>query len=162
MAPIRRARFSRSKQEEPEAPAEQIVSPANLLYAAKSEEDAEDIVMQMQQDLSPKWLIEIDGLGPVDSLGAKFSVFTPGESSTGQIVVIALAKPGVNRSLLSWVSCPVEKRVSITITGPEGSLIEKWSMVASPVAMAMEDLSAESPEPWSTTLQLSIRELVIR
>jgi len=109
-------RFRRKKKDEPlvetlpaDAPSEvatppvefitmeELMQKAGLAGAIATEGDLED----PEVDESPTWEVSIDGVQPLESGGVKFSVFTPGESSSGQMVVEFKAKPGMNSAIFA-------------------------------------------------------------
>ena len=112
-------------------------------------------------DESPKWEVSIDGIQHLESVGVKFSVFTPGESASGQMVVEFRAKPGMNAGVFAWLQKPLERKVRMTVKDHEETLIEKWEMMAIPVALAVEELDREMKDPWFTTLQMSVKGIKI-
>jgi len=112
-------------------------------------------------DESPKWEISIEGMQPLESGGVKFSVFTPGENSSGQMVVEVRAKPGMNAGVFSWLQKPLERKVKMVVSDHEGERIEQWEMTAIPVAIAVDELDREVKDPWFTTLQMSVKGIRI-
>jgi len=169
-------RFRRKKKDEPlveplpvDAPSEAATPPVEfvtmeelmqkvgLSAAMGAEEDADE----PEIDESPQWEVSIDGIQPLESGGVKFSVFTPGESSSGQMVVEFKAKPGMNAAIFAWLQKPLERKVRMVVTDHEGSRIEQWEMTAIPVALAVDELDREVKDPWFTTLQMSVKGIRI-
>jgi hypothetical protein len=162
--------FKRKKKvvEEPvDAPSESIDPPVQFITMQELLESAGMIApgdeegVEPEIDESPKWEVAIDGMQPLECGGVKFSVFTPGEGSSGQMVCEFRAKPGMNTGLFSWLQKPTERKVRMTVKDHEEDLIEKWEMTAIPVALAVDELDREVKDPWFTTLQMSVRDIRI-
>lgn len=169
-------RFRRKKKEDSlvenpvaDAPSEVATPPVEFvtmeelmqkvgLSAALGEGEEGD---ETKVDESPKWEVSIDGMQPLEAGGVKFSVFTPGESSSGQMVVEFRAKPGMNAGVFAWLQKPLERKVRMTVTDHEGERIEQWEMTAIPVALAVDELDREVKDPWFTTLQMSVKGIKI-
>jgi len=112
-------------------------------------------------DESPKWEVQIDGMIPMEAGGAKFSVFTAGENSSGQMVVEFKSKAGVNSAIFGWLQKPIERKVRMTVRDHEDNRIEQWDMLALPVAIGVDELDREVKDPWFTTLQMSVKNIKI-
>jgi len=136
---------------------EELMKKVGMADAMGDEKVGED----PEVDESPKWEVSIDGMQPLECGGAKFSVFTPGESSSGQMVIEFKAKPGMNAAVFSWLQKPLERKVRMVVTDHEGERIEQWEMTAIPVALAVDELDREVKDPWFTTLQMSVRGIRI-
>lgn len=112
-------------------------------------------------DLSPNWEVLVDGLPHFNVVTTKFSVFTVSDCNSCQLVVEILALPSVNKSLISWLLKPTEKRTKIIVSDHENQKIEEWNAISVPAALAIGDLDKENGEPWVTTLQLSLKKIQI-
>ena len=134
---------------------QELLAASGMMPSGEEEEDEPEV------DESPKWEIHIDGMKPMEAGGTKFSVFTPGESRNGQMVIEFVTKPGVNSSLFGWLQKPSEKKIRMVVRDHEENRIEQWDMLGVPVAIAVDELDRESKDPWYTTLQVSIKEIVI-
>jgi hypothetical protein len=92
----------------------------------------------------------------------KFPVFTPGEQSSGQVVFEFLPGKGVNATIFGWLRAPKERQITLKLTDKETEeVFETWTMKAVPVAIALDELDAESTDPWCTTFQVSVKDIVI-
>lgn len=135
---------------------QELLAKANLAGLDEDDEGPEPEV-----DESPKWDVQIDGMIPMEAGGTKFSVFTLGESASGQMVVEFKTKPGVNSALFGWLQKPSEKKVRMVVRDHEDNRIEQWDMSALPVAIAVDELDREVKDPWFTTLQMSVKDIKI-
>jgi hypothetical protein len=124
-------------------------------------DDSNSLQDEDKIDLSPNWQVLIDGLPLLDVVNAKFSVFTVSENNTCQMVLEILATAGINKALLNWIVKPVDKRAKILFSDYELQKIEEWEATASPSALAIGDLEKETGEPWVSTLQISLKKIVI-
>jgi hypothetical protein len=77
------------------------------------------------------------------------------------MVLEILATAGINKALLNWIVKPVDKRAKILFSDHELQKIEEWEATASPSALAIGDLEKETGEPWVSTLQISLKKIVI-
>jgi hypothetical protein len=150
-----------SPSEEVNSPVEfitmqELLAKANLTGLDEGGEGPESEI-----DESPKWDVQIDGMIPMEAGGTKFSVFTLGESASGQMVVEFKTKPGVNSALFGWLQKPNEKKVRMVVRDHEDNRIEQWEMSALPVAIAVDELDREVKDPWFTTLQMSVKNVKI-
>ena len=157
----------KKKLKEVDAPTEAAVAPVEfitmqeLLAASGMMPVGDEEEMESEVDESPKWEVHVDGHPVMEARGTKFSVFTNGESRSGQMVIEFLTKPGVNSTLFGWLGKPSEKRVRMIVRDHEESLIEQWEMLGTPVAVAVDELDSESKDPWSTTIQLAVKDIKI-
>lgn len=142
------------------APVEFITMQELLAKAGVVSPDEED-GSDPEVDESPKWEVQIDGMIPMEAGGTRFSAFTAGENSSGQMVVEFKSKAGVNSAIFAWLQKPLEKRVRMTVRDHEDSRIEQWNMSAVPVAIAVDDLDRNEKDPWFTTLQMSVKDIKI-
>lgn len=112
-------------------------------------------------DESPKWAFSIDGMPPLETDSVKWSVFTPGEATAGDMVVEIRVTPGLTSRLFSWLKKPTPLRCWLNVEDHEGTRLEKWSMLGQPTALAVNELAGGMGEPWFITLQLTMRDIVI-
>lgn len=157
----------KKKLEEVDAPSEAATAPVEfitmqeLLAASGMMPVGDEEEMEPEIDESPKWEVHIDGHPLMEARGTKFSVFTTGESRSGQMVIEFLTKPGVNSTLFGWLQKPSEKKVRMVVRDHEENRIEQWEMLGVPVAIAVDELDNESKSPWATTLQVSVKDIKI-
>lgn len=138
---------------------QELMQQSGMAFALS--EDVESPGLEPEVDESPTWTVKIDGLQEMEAGGTKFSVFTPGEASSGQMVIEFLTKSGVNKGLFAWMTKPSERQVQMSVSDHDGNAIETWRMKGVPVALAVDELDRESKDPWYTTLQLAVREIQI-
>lgn len=112
-------------------------------------------------DESPQWEFSIDGMPPLETDSVKWSVFTPGEATAGDMVVEIRVTPGLTSKLFSWLKKPTPLRCSLDVTDHEGKRLEKWSMLGQPTALAVNELAGGMGEPWFITLQLTMRDITV-
>jgi len=136
-----------------------LMQQSGLAFAMASHTD--ESIEDTEEDDSPTWEINIDGMPVLESGGVKFSVFTTGESRSGQMVMELLAKPGVNSAVFGWLNKPSERRVKMTVKDHEGNPIENWEMLGTPIAAAIGELDRESKDPWYTTFQVTVKEIKV-
>lgn len=149
-----------------EAPSELLPQPVEFLtmqeFLAAQGMSALDVEEEEPEiDEGPKWTVAIDGLPEMEAGGTKFSVFTTGEATSGQMVIEFKSRPGVNRNLFSWLSKPSERGISMVVDDHEGNRIESWKMRGVPVALALDELDQESKDPWYTTFQVTVKDIQI-
>jgi len=142
-------------------PAELAMMRELLTKVSLADPDEDGEGPEPEIDESPKWDVQIDGMIPMEVATTKFSVFTLGESSSGQVVVELKTKPGVNSALFGWLQKPSEKKMRMVVRDHEDNRIEQWDMLALPVAIAVDELDREVKDPWFTTLQMSVKEIKI-
>ena len=152
---------SESPSEVVNPPVEFLTVQEFLTKAGMASLDEEDEGTEPEVDESPKWEVQIDGMIPMEAGGTKFSVFTLGESASGQMVIEFKTKPGVNSALFGWLQKPSEKKVRMIVLDHEENRIEQWDMSALPVAIAVDELDREVKDPWFTTLQMSVKDIKI-
>lgn len=132
-----------------------------LLSQELDENDEDDETEDDVDDASVNWNVSIDGLQEMEAFSFKFSVFTPGETSSGQVVVEFIVKRGVNSSLIEWLRKAVERKLTIEVSNHENERIEKWEMLAKPIAIAIDEFGQEINEPLCTTIQMSVRQITV-
>lgn len=149
-----------------DAPSELLPQPVEFLtmqefLAAQGMSATEGEEPEPEVDEGPKWTVSIDGLPEMEAGGTKFSVFTTGEASSGQMVIEFKSRPGVNRNLFSWLTKPSEKGITMVVDDHEGNRIETWRMRGVPVALAVDELDKEVKDPWHTTFQVTVKDIQI-
>lgn len=149
-----------------DAPSELLPQPVEFLtmqefLAAQGMSAMEGEEPEPEVDEGPKWTVSIDGLPEMEAGGTKFSVFTTGEASSGQMVIEFKSRPGVNRNLFSWLTKPSEKGITMVVDDHEGNRIETWRMRGVPVALAVDELDKEVKDPWHTTFQVTVKDIQI-
>ena len=160
-------RRKKAVEETPDTPSEavnppmQFITMQELLEGAGMMTPEDDEGLEPEVDESPKWEVSIEGMQPLECGGVKFSVFTPGEGASGQMVCEFRAKPGTNTELFNWLRKPTYRKLQMTVKDHEEALIEKWEMTAFPVALAVDELDREVKDPWFTTLQMSVKDIRI-
>ena len=112
-------------------------------------------------DETPIWDLTIEGLSNLEVDSLKFTVFTPGESSSGDVAVDILVAPGLTAKLFTWLKQPAKRKCKLVVKNHEELHLETWEMQAFPVALAVNELNAGMREPWFTTLQLSLSDIKI-
>jgi len=120
----------------------------------EDEETKDDEILQ-------KWSVSIEGMKEMDAKSFRFSVLTPGESSTGSVVAEFFTKPKVNSSFIEWLHKPSERKLKVEINDGEGKRIESWEMNATPVAVAVGELETEMTERLYTTVQMSVKQITV-
>jgi len=126
-----------------------------------TEEELGEMEEDDEEDRSPVWEVDIDGLQKLTASGMKFPVFTPGEQNSGQVVFEFLPGKGVNATIFGWLSAPKERKVTLRLTDRDDNQFETWTFKAVPVAIALDELDAESKDPWCTTFQVSVKDIQI-
>jgi len=127
-----------------------------------TEEELVEELSEEEEDRAPSWELAIEGLQVLQASGMKFPVFTPGEQSSGQVVFEFLPGKGVNSTIFGWLRTPKERNITLRLTDKETEeVFETWTMKALPVAIALDELDAESKDPWCTTFQVSVRDIQI-
>ena len=115
-----------------------------------------------EEDNSPSWEVTIEGLQSLTATGMKFPVFTPGETSSGQVVFEFLSGKGVNATIFGWLRNPKERTITLKVSDKETEeVFETWTMKAMPVAIALDELDSESTDAWHTTFQVSVKDIQI-
>lgn len=159
-----------SKSDSPEkvvdAPSELLPQPVEFLtmqefLAAQGMSVMEGEEPETEVDEGPKWTVAIEGLPEMEAGGTKFSVFTTGEASSGQMVIEFKSRPGVNRNLFSWLAKPSERNITMVVDDHEGNRIEIWKMRGVPIALAVDELDCEVKDPWYTTFQVTVKDIQI-
>jgi len=120
----------------------------------EDEETKDDEILQ-------KWSVSIEGMKEMDAKSFRFSVLTPGESSTGSVVAEFFTKSKVNSSFIEWLRKPSERKLKVEINDGEGKRIESWEMNATPVAVAVGELETEMTERLYTTVQMSVKQITV-
>jgi hypothetical protein len=138
---------------------QELMQQGGLAFAMAPPEEGEE--EEPEVDESPNWNVSIEGLPEMEAGGAKFSVFTTGEASSGQMVIEFKSRPGVNRNLFSWLTKPSERSITMTVDDHEGNRIESWRMKGVPVALAVDELDRECKDPWYTTFQVTVKDIQI-
>lgn len=132
----------------------EVLASAGLMVADETE-------VSEGPDESPHWEFSIDGMPPLEVDSVKWTVFTPGEATAGDVVVEIRVIPGLTSKLISWLKKPMPHRCSLTVEDHEGTRLEKWSMMGQPTALAVNELAGGMGEPWYITLQLTMRDIVV-
>ena len=156
---------SKKKVEEPSPPVSEntkklntklkrVKNPPPQVEEEKVEETKDDEILQ-------KWSVSIEGMKEMDAKSFRFSVLTPGESSTGSVVTEFFTKPKVNSSFVEWLRKPSERKLKVEINDGEGKRIESWEMNATPVAVAVGELETEMTERLYTTVQMSVKQITV-
>jgi hypothetical protein len=144
-----------------QAPESAIMQLPPGLMVLTEEELAEEL-SEDEEDRAPSWELVIEGLQALQASGMKFPIFTPGEQSSGQVVFEFLPGKGVNATVFGWLRTPRERNITLRLTDKETEeVFETWTMKAMPVAIALDELDAESKDPWCTTFQVSVRDIQI-
>lgn len=112
-------------------------------------------------DESPQWSLSIESMPELEVDSIKWSVFTPGEATTGEMVVEIRVIPGLTSKLFAWLKKSTPLRCNLLVQDHEGVNLEKWSMLGHPSALAVNELAGGMGEPWFITLQLTMRDIVI-
>lgn len=155
----------KKKVEEPSPPVSENTKKLNTkLKRVKNPpqvEEVEEAEETKDNEILQEWSVSIEGMKEMDAKSFRFSVLTPGESSTGSVVTEFFTKPKVNSSFIEWLHKPSERKLKVEINDGEGKRIESWEMNATPVAIAVGELETEMTEHLYTTVQMSVKQITV-
>ena len=155
----------KKKVEEPSPPVSENTKKLNTkLKRVKNPpqvEEVEEAEETKDNEILQEWSVSIEGMKEMDTKSFRFSVLTPGESSTGSVVAEFFTKPKVNSSFVEWLRKPSERKLKVEINNGEGKRIESWEMNATPVAIAVGELETEMTEHLYTTVQMSVKQITV-
>ena len=113
-------------------------------------------------DESPGAFMTIDGWeDELELSGFKLPVLTVGSPDTGTLVFETRATPKMSKFFRKWMQGSESKRIDIRIVDHEDTHIEKWRMQALPEGIGWGEVSKTEKSPWSISVQVSVRSILV-
>jgi hypothetical protein len=106
------------------------------------------------------WAVEIEGVNAFTTIAAKFSVFTRNEVLS-TIVVELFPDNGQNAQIFSWLREANSKArlCKFSALDENHNAVDYFSAHAFLDAVEFPHFDAKDPKPWTTTIQLSTKEI---
>jgi len=150
------------KEEEVKTEVDDVPSLQNETTVANTPEIDDDDEDEDDGIILPSypWSVEIEGVNAFTTIAAKFSVFTRNEVLS-TIVVELFPDNGQNAQIFSWLR-EVNSKARLcrfSALDENQNAVDYFSAHAFLDAVEFPHFDAKDPKPWTTTIQLSTKEI---